>query len=283
MTEKMPWAKTLGKVFLIVSMIVKGIFVLPVVLGIISFVLQKKGGDFKNRLIASIIACLASLVGGAFYLLHTVMNRDIEISLAEPSSPKEEVKQAVEESKPNAQVQQEKAKVAQEAQLQHSKIMVEEAPKAEGEVVTAPKKSHSGRRLAVYAGIIGGLAVTSLTLFYVSQFEKVKRTEAQSIVTQATSKLKKANKVLSSIQAIDLSTVDDEKKAELAHEEEVAKQHVYYWEQVVKDFEAETYAVGVKFMVACIPAYLFSMGTLVSVGLILKHAEKVKEKEDEAV
>ena len=156
-------------------------------------------------------------------------------------------------------------------------------PKNSKSLQVTPKKSGGNKRIIVYAAIIGGLAVTSLSLFYVSQFEKVKRTEAQSIVTQATSKLKKANKVLSSIQAIDLSTVDDEKKAELAHEEEVAKQHVYYWEQVVKDFEAETYAVGVKFMVACIPAYLFSMGTLVSVGLILKHAEKVKEKEDEAV
>lgn len=147
----------------------------------------------------------------------------------------------------------------------------------------SPKKNGSGKRVAVYAAIIGGLAVTSLSLFAVSQFEKVKRTEAQSIVTQATSKLKKANKVKASIEAVIPTTDDPERIAQLNKELEIANQHVYYWEQVVSDFEAETFAVGVKFMIACIPAYLFSMGTLVSVGLILKHAEKVKEKEDEAV
>ena len=54
-----------------------------------------------------------------------------------------------------------------------------------------------------------------------------------------------------------------------------------YWNANYVHFKKVTNANSAARQGTAIPAYLLSMSTLVAFGLILKHAEKAKEKEDE--
>ena len=54
-----------------------------------------------------------------------------------------------------------------------------------------------------------------------------------------------------------------------------------YWQENLDEFTRITKENSVAYKATAIPAYLFSMSTLVAFGLILKHAEQAKEKEDE--
>lgn len=56
-----------------------------------------------------------------------------------------------------------------------------------------------------------------------------------------------------------------------------------WWILVFKDFTNITSQNSAAYVGTAIPAYTFSMATLVAFGLVLKHAEKVKEKEEKEV
>ena len=130
----------------------------------------------------------------------------------------------------------------------------------------ALQKKH--KRLMAYAAILGGCAVLALTFFTVSQFEKAKY--QASISTQLVAK----NKYDQLIDA-DKDALTDE----------TSKYHdaAVYWDELYQHFKQETDNNSVKYKVTAIPAYALSMATLVAFGLILKHAEKAKDKEDEEV
>ena len=133
------------------------------------------------------------------------------------------------------------------------------------------------KRLLSYVAILGGLAVLSLTFFSVSQFEKAKCEAADSTLTMCENRL---NKLVTAYKK-------DNGISEVNMEEFIADQNspyrdaAEYWYSNVQYFQKETKKNSAAYRGTSIPAYIFSMATLVSFGLILKHAEKAKEKEDE--
>ena len=54
-----------------------------------------------------------------------------------------------------------------------------------------------------------------------------------------------------------------------------------YWNEIYVHFSEIAKVNAAAYRGTAIPAYIFSMSTLVAFGLILKHAEQAKEKEDE--
>ena len=122
------------------------------------------------------------------------------------------------------------------------------------------------KRLLAYAGILGGCAILALSLFTVSQFEKAKY--QASISNQLM-----ANNKYTEIVEADPNALENESSQ--YHDAAV------YWDEVLTYFKNETKANSVKYKGTASPAYTLSMGTLIAFGLILKHAETAKEKEDE--
>ena len=70
-----------------------------------------------------------------------------------------------------------------------------------------------------------------------------------------------------------------------AIEDESSKYHdaAVYWNDMLIDFANITKTNSTAYMGTAIPAYAMSMATLISFGLILKHAEKAKEAEDQNI
>ena len=128
----------------------------------------------------------------------------------------------------------------------------------------ALQKKH--KRLMAYAAILGGCAVLALTLFTVSQFEKAKY--QASISTQLVAK-GKYDKII------------DADKDALSNTESKYHDAAVYWDEIYQHFTDETNANSIKYKATAVPAYALSMATLVAFGLVLKHAEKAKDKEDE--
>ena len=128
----------------------------------------------------------------------------------------------------------------------------------------ALQKKH--KRLLAYVGILGGLAVLALTFFTISQYEKAKY--QASISVQLVCKNKR-------------DAILD--KDAMAIEDETNKYHemAMYWEENYQTFDEITKKNSIAYKGTAIPAYAFSLSTLVAFGLILKHAEQAKEKEDE--
>ena len=122
------------------------------------------------------------------------------------------------------------------------------------------------KRLLAYTGILGGLAVLALTFFTISQFEKAKYQASVSVQLVCENKLNAA--------------LDNDANA---IEDESSKYHevAMYWKENAEDFQKITKDNSAKYVGTAVPAYLLSMSTLVAFGLILKHAETAKEKEDE--
>ena len=124
------------------------------------------------------------------------------------------------------------------------------------------------KRTIAYVGIIGGCAVLALTLFSISQYERAKYKAAGLVQTMAKNRLDKA------------LTLDP-----TALENEASKYHAHavYYAEIYNDFTGKVNATSAAYVGTAIPAYTFSMATLVAFGLILKHAEKTKEKEEKEV
>lgn len=131
-------------------------------------------------------------------------------------------------------------------------------------------------RLLAYAGILGGCAVLSLTFFTISQFQKAKYQASDSVRLMCKGKydqLKDAYK-------------EDNPTSELTVLSDTTSKYnpaALYWNDNYTWFSKETDMNSAAYIGTAIPAYLFSMSTLVAFGLILKHAEQAKEKEDEQV
>ena len=125
----------------------------------------------------------------------------------------------------------------------------------------ALQKKH--KRLLAYVGILGGLAVLALTFFTISQFEKAKYQASISMQLVCKNKL-------------DAAKERAEESGSNAYDEVVI-----YWQEYFDEFVKITKNNSAAYKATAIPAYLLSMSTLVAFGLILKHAEQAKEKEDE--
>ena len=130
----------------------------------------------------------------------------------------------------------------------------------------ALQKKH--KRLLAYVGILGGLAVLALTFFTISQYEKAKYQASISVQLVCQNKLE--------------AVLDNDSKA-LENTNSVYHEVALYWQENYDLLAKYTKQNSAAYKGTAIPAYLFSMSTLVAFGLILKHAEKAKEKEDEEV
>lgn len=117
------------------------------------------------------------------------------------------------------------------------------------------------KRSLAYVGIIGGCAILALTFFTISQYEKAKYLASKQMMATAKKYVDKA----------------DEKKIKEEGSE------AYWWKTVYDDFTSITKNNSNAYVGTAVPAYTFSMGTLVAFGLVLKHAEKTKEKEEKEV
>ena len=124
------------------------------------------------------------------------------------------------------------------------------------------------KRTLAYVGIIGGCAVLALTFFTISQYEKAKYNASVTVKLSAENQLSKYIRK-------DPNALEDTSSS--WHD------HAVYWDEIRKDFEYITAGNSAAYVGTAIPAYTFSMATLVAFGLVLKHAEKTKEKEEKDV
>lgn len=121
--------------------------------------------------------------------------------------------------------------------------------------------SKKTKRLLAYVGIIGGCAVCALTFYSIAQYQKAKYQASEMVKLTALSHVNKAT------------------EEQLENKESEA----YWWKTVYDDFVKISKQNSDFYVGTAIPAYAFSMATLVSFGLVLKHADKAKEKEEENV
>ncbi len=176
-------------------------------------------------------------------------------------------------------------------QMAASKIFEKEfgVKEENNETVKAPKKKSSTPRLIAYASIIGGLTLGAVALFTFSQFEKAKYVAAKQVISSAGSLIETAARSDSSIVIIGVNDKTDEKTYKLNTEVSDEKKetdlykHAAYLVEVYDHFQVVKVVNNVFYVVSALPSYLLSMGALVSVGLILNHSEKVKEKEEKEV
>ena len=124
------------------------------------------------------------------------------------------------------------------------------------------------KRTLAYVGIIGGCAVFALVFFTVCQYQKAKF---------------KASETMRSSSQMSLDNVLNEDANALTDETSAWHDLAVFWQNVTYDFTNITKSNGAAYIGTAIPAYAFSMATLVSFGLVLKDAEKQKEKEEKEV
>lgn len=122
------------------------------------------------------------------------------------------------------------------------------------------EKLKSKKNLLAYAGIIGGLALLAVIFFSISQYEQAKFKASSEALAEATNQLSKLEDLEETPAVLD-------KKA---------------WYGDIKDNFTVVYNHNANaYKGTAIPAYLFSTFALIGFGLCLKHADKVKEAEDQ--
>ncbi len=124
------------------------------------------------------------------------------------------------------------------------------------------------KRMLAYVGIIGGCAVLALTFFSICQFEKAKF---------------KASETMRSSSQMSLDNILNKDSTALTSETSTYHDLAVFWQSVTEDFTKISAQNAGAYKGTAIPAYIFSMATLVSFGLVLKDAEKVKEQEEKEV
>ena len=124
------------------------------------------------------------------------------------------------------------------------------------------------KRSLAYVGIIGGCAVLALTFFSICQYEKAKY---------------KASETMRSSSQMSLDNVLNKDADALTDETSTWHDLAVFWRSVTDDFTNISAQNAGAYKGTAIPAYLFSMATLVAFGLVLKDAEKVKEEEEKQV
>ena len=136
------------------------------------------------------------------------------------------------------------------------------------------------KRLLAYVGILGGAAVLALTFFSISQFEKAKYSASVSVQLMASGKLNQLKEAYREEQNIERGEVVTDEEF-LSNTKSKYHDAAVSWNDIYEHFTKVTIVNSGAYKGTAIPAYIFSMSTLVAFGLILKHAEKAKEKEDE--
>ena len=124
------------------------------------------------------------------------------------------------------------------------------------------------KRSLAYIGIVGGCAVLAITFFTISQYEKAKF---------------KASETMRNSSQMSLNNVLNKDENALTDTTSTYHDLAVFWDSVTTDFINISNQNSGAYKATAIPAYLFSMATLVSFGLVLKDAEKVKEKEEKDV
>lgn len=142
----------------------------------------------------------------------------------------------------------------------------------------ALQKKH--KRLLAYTGILGGAAILALTFFTISQYEKAKYSASVSVQLMSVGKYNQLKEAYKEEMGIERG-VEVEDETFLNDETSMFHEAAVYWNEIYEHFTVVTKANSIAYKATAIPAYIFSMSTLVAFGLILKHAEKAKEKEDE--
>lgn len=121
------------------------------------------------------------------------------------------------------------------------------------------------KRTLAYIGIVGGLAVVSLGLFTWSQYNKAVLSEAKTGLAGATKEMENMLAEEEDCLTNPLATYNDRA----------------LWYNDVKNFyQGEVDSYSIKYTLTSVPAYVGTILTLVSFGLVLKDADKQKEKED---
>ena len=142
----------------------------------------------------------------------------------------------------------------------------------------AIQKKH--KRLLAYTAILGGAAALALTFFTISQYEKAKYSASVSVQLMAVGKYNQLKEAYKEEMGVERGVeVTDEEF--LNDETSMFNEAAKYWNNIYEHFSYVTKVNSAAYKGTAIPAYIFSMTTLVAFGLILKHAEKAKEKEDE--
>ena len=111
----------------------------------------------------------------------------------------------------------------------------------------------------IYIGVIALLSIVSLGTFTLSQYYKAKANSSKTIMDNSATMLK---------------SLEIKKKTE-AIEDEIA-----FYKDLNSTFTYLYNRDSTLYKAAAIPAYTFSMLTLVGFGVCLMHADKMKEKED---
>ena len=176
-------------------------------------------------------------------------------------------------------------------QMAASKIFEKEfGVKEENNVpVTAPKKKSSTPRLIAYTAIIGGLTLGAVSLFTFSQYEMAKYKASKEVINSAGQLIEGVYRSDSTIVIIETDEKTDEKTYKLntdvsdEKKESDLYKHAAYLVEVYNHFNIVKVLNNVFYVVTALPSYLLSMSALISVGLILNHSEKVKEKEEKEV
>ncbi len=112
--------------------------------------------------------------------------------------------------------------------------------------------------MAAYFAIIGGFALAGIVCFGVSQYQKAKHSSSSVVLTGAESQLKMIG------TATDPESLDKKE----------------WYGDIAEHFEVINNNNANASKATAIPAYVFTTLALVAFGLCLKHADKVKEKEE---
>ncbi len=125
------------------------------------------------------------------------------------------------------------------------------------------------KRSLIYIAIVGGCAVFALTFFTICQFQKAKYRASETMYVSC--KMSISNLKNKDTSEFDPDTLEQHNKL------------IHYWEVTRDKFLKITYTNAGAYKGTAIVAYAFSMATLVSFGLVLKHADKIKEQEEKEV
>lgn len=116
------------------------------------------------------------------------------------------------------------------------------------------------KRTLAYVGIIGGIAILALVFFSISQYEKAKYRSSSVVLTGAQSQLK----ILKA-----------------GEQNELTLDKIAWYTDIAEEFTVINNRNASAYKGTAIPAYALSTLALISFGLCLKHADKVKEAEDQ--
>lgn len=119
--------------------------------------------------------------------------------------------------------------------------------------------------MLAYIGIVGGLAALTLGLFIGAQYNRV-------VLSEAKTELAGAQKEMDSMTFEEPDCLTDENA--------IYHDRALWFNDKVEFFTNEVKVNSVRYAVTSVPAYVCSILTLTSFGLVLKDADKQKEKED---